>query len=166
MSSSSADPPTGSTSTHEAWSSLVSRSIAAWDKLSIDEQSPPKNMPTSMSQNCHSLDDFLAQSGNPLMLWFFQRRSAFISQKRMKKWSSNDLDDYVLLPALKGLWRRFRPRKNHNLFRHSSRYYRIMSLVRHRRSIYSDGMWISQEDINGSSPCWQNRCMKDHQTQA
>jgi hypothetical protein len=38
----------------------------------------------------------------PFMLWFFQRRSAFMSQKRMKKWSRDELDDYVLLPALPG----------------------------------------------------------------
>jgi hypothetical protein len=55
-----------------------------------------------MLQKCHSLDDFLVQGGKPLMLWFFQRRSAFMSQKRMKKWSRDKLDDYVLLPALPG----------------------------------------------------------------
>jgi hypothetical protein len=36
------------------------------------------------------------------MLWFFQRRSAFMSQKRMEKWSRDRLDDYVLLPASSG----------------------------------------------------------------
>lgn len=79
-----------------AWSSLVSRSIAAW------EQTTCKNLPRSMLQECHSLDDFLVEGGEPLMLWFFQQRSAFMSQKRMKKWSRDELDDYVLLPALRG----------------------------------------------------------------
>jgi hypothetical protein len=36
------------------------------------------------------------------MIWFFQRRSAFMSQKCMKKWSRDELDDYVLLPATPG----------------------------------------------------------------
>jgi hypothetical protein len=36
------------------------------------------------------------------MFWFFQTRRAFMSQKRFKKWSANDLDDYVLLPASSG----------------------------------------------------------------
>jgi hypothetical protein len=36
------------------------------------------------------------------MLWFFQRRSAFMSQKRFQKWSRNRLEDYILLPASSG----------------------------------------------------------------
>jgi hypothetical protein len=36
------------------------------------------------------------------MIWFFQRRSAFMSQTRMKKWSRDESDDYVLFPALNG----------------------------------------------------------------
>ncbi|PMD34533.1 hypothetical protein L207DRAFT_547065 [Hyaloscypha variabilis F] len=39
-----------------------------------------------MLERCNSLDDLLLQVGNPLMLWFFQRRSAFMSQRRMKNY--------------------------------------------------------------------------------
>jgi hypothetical protein len=87
---------------HVAWSSLVRRSIAAWDDLATIEVTPHKNLPRSMLERCHSLDDFLLQAGDVFMIWFFQRRSAFMSQKRMKKWSRDDLDDYVLLPASPG----------------------------------------------------------------
>jgi hypothetical protein len=87
-----------------AWRSLISRSIAAWDRLITDDDDEIfcKDHPQSMLRECHSLDEFLAQAGSPLMLWFFQQRSAFMSQKRMKKWSRDDLDDYVLLPASPG----------------------------------------------------------------
>jgi hypothetical protein len=87
-----------------AWSSLVCRSIAAWDQLVTNENDELicKDHPRSFLQKCHSLDDFLTHGGNTLMLWFFQRRSAFMSQRRMEKWSRDKLDDYVLLPALQG----------------------------------------------------------------
>ncbi|KAF2122092.1 hypothetical protein BDV96DRAFT_640157 [Lophiotrema nucula] len=76
------------------WPSLVSRSIAAWDNLATF------NIAKSTLQDCHTLDDFLAGEGKlPLMFWFFQRRSAFMSQKRMEKWSRDALDDYILFPA-------------------------------------------------------------------
>ena len=81
-----------------AWHSLVSRSIAAWDGLATNEQTAP-NFPKSMLEKCHSLDDFLVQSAKHFMIWFFQQRSVFMSQKRMKKWSCDELDDYILLPA-------------------------------------------------------------------
>lgn len=84
-----------------AWRSLVSRSIAAWDDI-VDEQTTRKDLPRSILQECHSLDDFLAKALNLMMFWFFQRRSAFMSQKHMEKWSRDKLDDYVLLPALRG----------------------------------------------------------------
>lgn len=82
-----------------AWSSLVSRSIALWDDPP-DEKPTRNNLPGSYLQQCDSLDDFLSQSGeNLMMFWFFQRRSSFMSQERMEKWSRDKLDDYVLLPA-------------------------------------------------------------------
>jgi hypothetical protein len=102
MSNSSEAPPCASPPHLVAWPSLVSRSIAAWDDLATNEQITRKDFPRSMLEGCHSLDDFLVQGGKPLMLWFFQQRSAFMSQKRMKKWSRDELDDYVLLPALPG----------------------------------------------------------------
>lgn len=49
-----------------------------------------------------SLDEFLARSPKLLMYWFFQRREVFMSQKRFPKWSRENLDDYVLLPAATG----------------------------------------------------------------
>jgi hypothetical protein len=89
-----------------AWRSLVSRSIAAWDDLATDEQILGKDYPRSVLQECRTLDDFLAQAGKPLMIWFFQRRRSFMLQKCLKKclkkWSSDELDDYVLLPASHG----------------------------------------------------------------
>jgi len=78
-----------------AWTSLVSRSIASWDELATAHQA------RGFLQQCDSLDDFL-QGKSPLMFWFFQLRSAFASQKRMKKWSRDNLDDYILLPASNG----------------------------------------------------------------
>jgi hypothetical protein len=53
-----------------------------------------------MLQQYHSLDNFL-QDGT-WMFWFFQQRSAFMSQNRIKKWSPDELDDYVLLPPSPG----------------------------------------------------------------
>jgi hypothetical protein len=85
-----------------AWSSLVSRSIAAWDEIASDDQVFTKHIPSSILRECRFLDDFLAQAGAPMMFWFFQTRSAFMSQKQLKKWSANDLADYVLLPASPG----------------------------------------------------------------
>jgi hypothetical protein len=83
------------------WRSLVSRSITAWDDLVADGQTISKDIPKSTLQECHTLDDFLGGT-NILMLWFFQQRSAFVSQRRMKKWARDELDDYVILPASKG----------------------------------------------------------------
>jgi hypothetical protein len=90
-----------------AWRLLVSRSIAAWDDLTTynldtDRQTPRKDIPRSILQECRTLDDFLAQTGKPLTIWFFQRRRSFMLQKRLKKWSRDELDDYVLLPASHG----------------------------------------------------------------
>jgi hypothetical protein len=102
MLSSSVVTPCASPPDLVAWQSLVRRSIAAWDELDLAEQPTRKDLPRYMLQNCHSLDDFLAEGAKPLMLWFFQRRSAFMSQKCMKKWSRDELDDYILLPALPG----------------------------------------------------------------
>ncbi|KAE9376299.1 hypothetical protein N431DRAFT_479602 [Stipitochalara longipes BDJ] len=84
------------------WRSLVSRSIAAWDDLATTDRTPDKDFARSTLEARYSLDDFLSQCERSLMFWFFQRRSAFTSQKRMKKWSRDDLDDYVLLPASPG----------------------------------------------------------------
>ncbi|KAF2732702.1 hypothetical protein EJ04DRAFT_544551 [Polyplosphaeria fusca] len=95
-----------SNSSDVAWSSLVSRSIAAWDDLISDEQPVPIDLHKNLLREYHSLDEFLVESPKLLTFWFFQRRSAFISQKRFKKWSREDLDDLVLIPASPGyVWR-------------------------------------------------------------
>ena len=89
---------------HFAWPSIVSRSIAVWDDLSTKKDPLHQKLLRSMLQNCHSLDDFLnprVVQGRP-MFWFFQQRSTFMSRKYMKKWSRDELDNYVLLPALRG----------------------------------------------------------------
>ncbi|RYC60378.1 hypothetical protein CHU98_g5831 [Xylaria longipes] len=57
-------------------------------------------LPPFLSLSYTKLDDLLCKG--PVMFWFFQRREAFLSQKTMTKWSSDRLDDYVLLPALNG----------------------------------------------------------------
>ena len=86
-----------------AWRSLVSRSVATWDVLAIADIVPRKDFSKSILEGCHSLDEFLDDKcGNPFMLWFFQKRSAFMLQTRMKKWSRDKLDDYVLLRASRG----------------------------------------------------------------
>lgn len=85
----------------QAWRSLVTRSIAAWEDLDRDEQTTNKDLPRFMLRQYHSLDNFL-QDGRHLMFWFFQQRSAFMSQNRIKKWSPDELDDYLLLPASPG----------------------------------------------------------------
>ncbi|KFY33102.1 hypothetical protein V495_08431 [Pseudogymnoascus sp. VKM F-4514 (FW-929)] len=87
-----------------SWRSLVSRSIAAWDNLATTDQTIYKStyLPKCVLEECHSLDDFFKQNGKPQVFWFFQQRSAFMSQERMKKWSRNELDDYILLPASPG----------------------------------------------------------------
>ncbi|KFZ01474.1 hypothetical protein V501_09979 [Pseudogymnoascus sp. VKM F-4519 (FW-2642)] len=87
-----------------AWRSLVSRSIAAWDDLAPTDQTIYKNVHLSRSilEECHSLDNFFNEKRNSQMFWFFQQRTAFMSQRRMKKWSRNELNDYVLLPASLG----------------------------------------------------------------
>lgn len=87
-----------------SWRSLVSRSIAAWDGLATTDQTSYKNihLPKSILEECHCLDDFFNKNSDPLMFWFFQKRSAFMSQNRIKRWSCNELDDYVLLPASPG----------------------------------------------------------------
>lgn len=87
-----------------AWRSLVSRSVAAWDGLATTHQPISRNilLPRYILKECHSLDDFFNKNSNTLMFWFFQQRSAFMLQKRMKKWSCDELNDYILLPASPG----------------------------------------------------------------
>jgi hypothetical protein len=89
-----------------AWSSLVSRSIAAWNDLILDEQRVSKDLHKDLLSKYHSLDQFLAESPRLFTFWFFQRRGAFMSQTRFRKWSREVLEDYVLIPAAPGyVWR-------------------------------------------------------------
>lgn len=63
------------------WSSLVTRSIEAWRRISA--KNPGPLMPFAMAEvelrTYKSLDDFLRQAGRLLMFWFFQHREAFLS---------------------------------------------------------------------------------------
>lgn len=69
-----------------AWRSLVSRSIIAWDSVHhMDEDDARKCPPRDSLQSYSSLDQFLEESVHALTFWFFQRRTPFLSQKRMKK---------------------------------------------------------------------------------
>ncbi|OWY45251.1 hypothetical protein AALT_g4116 [Alternaria alternata] len=95
------------TPTHDfAWSSLVSRSIAAWNDLRHDGQPAHKDLIKELLTMYDSLDKFLAESPSLATFWFFQRRGAFMSHNRFRKWSRDALDDYILIPATKGyVWR-------------------------------------------------------------
>lgn len=84
-----------------AWPSLVSRSIAVYNQLSTLGGYIRLADPGDYLKENRSLDDSL-ENGGTLTFWFFQRREVFISQKRMKQWSRDNLDDYVLLPATPG----------------------------------------------------------------
>ncbi|KAJ6284926.1 hypothetical protein J3E71DRAFT_390004 [Bipolaris maydis] len=83
-----------------AWSSLVSRSITAWNELTPDELPFSKYLHEDLLSEYHSLDEFLAESPHSATFWFFQSRDAFMSQNHFRKWSREVLDDYVLLPAM------------------------------------------------------------------
>jgi hypothetical protein len=87
-----------------AWKSLVLRSIEASEMLDRNFAQGNLKRFKELLQKCSSLDDFLsgAAAGGFMMVWFFQRREAFLSQETMTKWSRNALDDYVLLPATDG----------------------------------------------------------------
>lgn len=103
MSNPSEAPPSCALPPHlAAWRSLVSRSITAWDDLDRDKQITNKDLPTTMLQRYHSLDNFLQDRGRLLMFWFFQHRNPFMSQNRIRKWSRDKLDNYILLPTSKG----------------------------------------------------------------
>ncbi|KAK6401050.1 hypothetical protein LTR95_019235, partial [Oleoguttula sp. CCFEE 5521] len=86
-----------------AWTRLVERSIAAW----VDCTGLPKcdrEWQAESLRRYESLDQFMdnaAQAPSP-MFWFFQRRYAFLIQKRLPKWSRDDFEQYVLLPAAPG----------------------------------------------------------------
>ncbi|KAI0443611.1 hypothetical protein F4803DRAFT_514748 [Xylaria telfairii] len=82
--------------------SLVRRSIEAWESIPLPLALAPeeKTLATSMLERFTKLDNFLCRG--PVMYWFFQKREAFLSQKTISKWSSDRLDDYILLPSLKG----------------------------------------------------------------
>lgn len=99
VAASGASPP------YRQWSLLVDRSIAAWDGLFTEGNEPgrvPIHELKASLYECRSLDEFFGQVAPHSMFWFFQRRSAFMSQKCLKKWSRDELDDYVLLPAKPG----------------------------------------------------------------
>ncbi|KAF2750955.1 hypothetical protein M011DRAFT_464746 [Sporormia fimetaria CBS 119925] len=42
------------------------------------------------------MDFFFVEAPRRMMSWFFQLRNAFMSQKRLKKWSPHTLDNYIL----------------------------------------------------------------------
>ncbi|KAK3711666.1 hypothetical protein LTR37_009442 [Vermiconidia calcicola] len=91
-----------------AWCSLVERSIKAWKSLyfkadkSLGMNARPHHQPEQMLRSCRSLDELLRRAGDIFMFWFFQRREAFLAQKRLIKWCPDALDEYILLPASPG----------------------------------------------------------------
>ncbi|KAF2028492.1 hypothetical protein EK21DRAFT_113831 [Setomelanomma holmii] len=90
-----------------AWSSLVGRSISAWEGLALSEidvsrRDSSTDNAKSKLEEYGSLSVFLARGAHTMMFWFFQTRKAFLAQSRLKKWSQDDLNDYILLPAENG----------------------------------------------------------------
>ncbi|OHF04115.1 hypothetical protein CORC01_00454 [Colletotrichum orchidophilum] len=82
----------------DPWKSLVERSINAWPARMADMH----RLAGDFLQHYSSLDDFLCAPQANLLFWFFQRRQAFLSQKRLSKWSRDRLADYILMPASNG----------------------------------------------------------------
>ncbi|KAH8627196.1 hypothetical protein IG631_16964 [Alternaria alternata] len=64
-----------------------------------DGQPALKDLTEDLLNKYSTLDEFLAGSPRSAAFWFFQRRGAFMSQYRCRKWSSKALDDYVVTPA-------------------------------------------------------------------
>jgi hypothetical protein len=91
----SARPPSN------AWNSLVTRSIEAWDVLVTDVKTE-RPLWVQLLQHHSCLDDFLREAPKSMMFCFFQKRDAFLSQKTMAKWSHSNLDNYILLPPSLG----------------------------------------------------------------
>ncbi|KAK7923477.1 hypothetical protein PG985_007548 [Apiospora marii] len=87
------------TSASSAWNSLVRRSLAAWETTAM---SPPSEIVKGLLQDYTDMDGFFRATPNSVMYWFFQRRDSFMTQKTMTKWSRENLDDYILLPATPG----------------------------------------------------------------
>jgi hypothetical protein len=89
------------------WRSFVRQSIAAW-KGHVEGEVHERRAKDLLTKECHTMDEFMFRSvefGTP-WLWFFQKRSAFATQKRFAKWSLDKLDDYILLPGSNGyIWR-------------------------------------------------------------
>lgn len=93
--------PASSSRDVAAWRSLVGRSLAAWVDIARSEERADRLL-GEIFESYSSLDDFLSQAGDSAMFWFFQRRRPFELQEGFQKWSPNNLDDYILLPASKG----------------------------------------------------------------
>lgn len=85
-----------------AWESLVLRSIEASEVLGRKFAQGNHKLFKQFLQTSSCLDDFLFEAADSMMVWFFQRRDAFLSQETVTKWSRNVLDDYILLPAANG----------------------------------------------------------------
>lgn len=83
------------------WPRLVDRSIQSWERTYLHDLPQPRHI-SELLRNTQCLDDFLRTAPKNLMFWFFQRRDVFLSQERISKWSSERLEDYVLLPAHPG----------------------------------------------------------------
>ncbi|KAM7185292.1 hypothetical protein V8F33_012470 [Rhypophila sp. PSN 637] len=93
---STTEPSSSNNRNQDGWNSLITRSMGAWDPLGRTEG----NLEKSSLESWSNLDDFLLETSRPgPMFWFFQTREAFLTQKTMTKWSRDNLDSYILLPA-------------------------------------------------------------------
>ncbi|KAI0145319.1 hypothetical protein GGR57DRAFT_304644 [Xylariaceae sp. FL1272] len=100
MASSGTSKPNDPT-TSSAWRSLVRESVAQMTAINPNV-GRSRVLEKSTLESYGSLDEFL--HGEPMLptFWFFQRRDAFLSQKTMTKWSRDNLQHYILLPATPG----------------------------------------------------------------
>ncbi|KAK8095692.1 hypothetical protein PG999_013714 [Apiospora kogelbergensis] len=80
------------------WESLIRRSIAAWKPPT----SPKYPHFEDVLRRYTSMEQYLCEAPMGPMFYFFQRRESFLSKKRMPKWSRDNLEDYILLPAADG----------------------------------------------------------------
>jgi tetratricopeptide (TPR) repeat protein len=85
----------------EAFRSLVERSIAAWKHhKSMRGKKRAIQKHSRLLRRLKTLDELLLFRDE--QYWFFQLREAFLRQRAFRKWSSDHLHDYILLPIENG----------------------------------------------------------------
>jgi hypothetical protein len=89
-----------------AWCSLVRQSIDGWISFPRLDSKNKSYIKAVLENECPTLGAFLGRPRELMHVWFFQHRLAFMSQKRLTKWSPDNSDNYILLPGGYGcIWR-------------------------------------------------------------